>query len=137
MRFAPAKGQHPFQLHNPLDVDDDEPLRAGMSGDRGRIPVDARAAGNLHQPACFEVDEQEPYPGIENKIADRVEVIVARVVGNDDARVAQHLDEAGCPAAMRRVHAVPGPRFVRIRVAARDEQRVGGGYPGLRVGVEL
>ena len=89
-----------------LDPDDllgaeaDQALRPGEGPDLLTLPDDLGFAGHGDQVARLEVEEEEAGPRVQQDVADRVEVVVAREIGNDEGPLVLDPDEAGPAAAV-------------------------------------
>ncbi len=71
----------PAQFDDFLNVERHQATSAGDARDNVRIPIDRRPARELEQASVLEVHKEKSRAGIEVEIADRVELIVARIVG--------------------------------------------------------
>jgi hypothetical protein len=123
----PAQRQGGRQLDDLLDREGHEATGTGNADHRIRIPIDRRPTGELKQAAALEVDEQQAGAGIRDEVADRVEVVVAGVVG-EYQRVAVDLDESRVAAAVGGIHAERGA-LALAAVPASDEEGIGRGDP--------
>ena len=129
--LAPAQRQGTWTLHHAIDRDADHAPRLRIVA-AGRAPVDPRPPGDMQKAAGLEGHEQQPDPGVADEIADRVEEIVAGVVGDLQGAVRRDLHETRLAAAMggieaaRRAAAVgPDARADEERIRRRDPSLVG------------
>src|SRR4029453_16995341 len=97
---VPAQPQRAGELDDLLDLEEHEPARAGHLRHRVRVPVDGRAAGELEQAPSHEVDEEQSGARVEGQVPDGIEVVVARVVGEDEPRAGLDPHEARFAAAV-------------------------------------
>ncbi len=125
---VPSQGNGHGKLDDLLDVEGHQTPRAGNAGHRLRFPIDRGPAGKLQQTAGLEIDEQQTGSRVENEVADGVEVVVARVVGEHQAGLVRDRDEARVAPAVRGIHAER--RVVAVAaVPGGNEEGIGRGDP--------
>ena len=111
-----------------LDLDLDEALCPGPSGDLLLVPDDLATPRDLQRVTALPIDEEQPHTRIDGEVPERLEHAIARIVGEAQRRaVAGDLDEAWPPPAMRGVGAALGVRGGDVEgVSAGDERTLRG-----------
>ena len=121
---CPGEAHHwPAISRNPLEAH--QPAGEGVALELWRVPVDAGASGELEQVAALEVHEQQAGPRVHRQVPQRVEVIVAGVVGEDDLARALDRNETGRAATMRGVC----PSSLTTSTGAPSSSRSATSYP--------
>src|SRR5690606_40711584 len=101
-----------------------------------RCPIDHGASDDMQKAARLKVNEQKADARITEQVADRVEIIVARVVGDPQSRtIGRDMNEAARPAAMRGVIAVR-PASCPGATSGADEKRIDVGDTRLLIGCQ-
>ena len=91
-----------------VDGEHHAPTGSAVVADAGCGPVEPGDPGQMHRVAGREVDEQQRRGGVDSKVPQAVEQVVARVVGPPQRPVVAHPDETRPAAAVRGVSAPVG-----------------------------
>jgi hypothetical protein len=97
---TPPERQRRLEPDRLFEYETDQSTRTWMAIDLLRIPVDLRSARQLQHAPRFEIDEDQSRLRIEDEVADRVVVIVARIIRDEQRAIVHDFDETGRAPAM-------------------------------------
>jgi hypothetical protein len=114
----------PSQRQRLFECETNQSTRTRMTLDLLRIPVDLRPTRQLQHAPRLEIDEDQSRERIEDEIADRVVVVVARIIRDDQRAIVHDFDETGRAPAMRGIHS-EGDILSFVSMARGNEEGVG------------
>src|SRR5262245_53965198 len=118
LQEVPAEAGRAEALDDALDPKLDNTFGADELSPSPRVPVDVRFSRQLKRVSTLEVDEQQPRARVHGEVAQGLEHVVARIIGEHQQTLMVDPDKSRRAATVRSVGACLG-------VQAGDEEGVG------------